>query len=426
MSQPLINITRKQALCFAAFLVLYEFLTYIANDMIMPGMIRVVHAFNSDESAVATSLTAYVLGGASLQLLLGPLSDRFGRRPVMLAGATLFLFFTLFIAASQSMNQFLVARFFEGMGLCFIGVIGYATLQEIFAEMDAIRLVAVLSNVATLAPLLGPLAGAACILYFSWRSIFVAIGLLAGVALIGLWYFMPESVGTTKRDGQTIPRVPLTPRVMFGNYWQLLTNPSFMIGAISFGTINITCIAWIALSPIIIITDAQLSVMDYALWQLPLFGAGIMGNWFLHWLTKRRTLQQIILTGSLILVAGLLLAFICGFQQTNFLWLIPGLAIYGFGLGISVGPLSRYVLFSTNVSKGTAFAMISMISMGVQALGVEIGKHVYLNHDNSNLSLYFALSGLVYLLGIATIFRLAASNTLSEKAGTNYGFSSKE
>lgn len=91
MAQPLINITRQQALVFACFLVLYEFLTYVANDMIMPGMLKVVESFKGPESAVATSLTAYILGGASLQLFLGPISDRYGRRPVMLSGAFLFL-----------------------------------------------------------------------------------------------------------------------------------------------------------------------------------------------------------------------------------------------------------------------------------------------------------------------------------------------
>ncbi|WP_419419376.1 MFS transporter [Legionella sp. D16C41] len=132
MAHPLINISRKQALSFASFLVLYQFLTYIANDMIMPGMIQVVTSFQGPESAIATSLTAYILGGASLQLFLGPISDRIGRRPVMLAGAILFFVFTAFIACSNSIGQFLLARYFEGMGLCFIGVIGYATLQEIF------------------------------------------------------------------------------------------------------------------------------------------------------------------------------------------------------------------------------------------------------------------------------------------------------
>ena len=156
MSQPLINITRKHAYMFAFYLVVYEFLTYIANDMIMPGMINVVASFHGPESAIASSLTAYVLGGASLQLFLGPISDRYGRRPVMLFGAGFFFLCTVFIACSNSIDQFLAARFFQGMGLCFIVVIGYSALQEIFAEMDAIRLISIMANVSITAPLLAP------------------------------------------------------------------------------------------------------------------------------------------------------------------------------------------------------------------------------------------------------------------------------
>src|SRR3990167_7876094 len=222
MAEPLIDITRKHALIFATFLVLYEFLTYIANDMIMPGMLAVVHSFHGPESAVATSLTAYILGGASLQLFLGPISDRYGRRPVMIVGALFFFVCTLIIACSNSIDQFLMARFFQGMGLCFIGVVGYATLQEIFDEMDAIRLIAVMANVSTIAPLIGPLVGAIFILYFDWRTLFVIIGAFSLVALWGLWQFMPESVGQIKRDGQQIKQVSLSPRVILTNYKNLL------------------------------------------------------------------------------------------------------------------------------------------------------------------------------------------------------------
>ena len=407
MSHPLINISRKQALCFAGFLVLYQFLTYIANDMIMPGMIHVVNSFHGQESSIATSLTAYVLGGASLQLFLGPLSDRFGRRPVMLAGATLFLVFTLLIACSNSMEHFLLARFFEGMGLCFIAVIGYATLQEIFEEMEAIRLIAILANISAIAPLLGPLAGASFILYFSWRGIFVVIGALALLALWGLWRFMPEPIGAIKKDGQTIPRVSLAPKVIFRNYKQLLTNPSFMLGAIMLGLLSAPCIAWIAISPIIIVTDAKLSVIDYALWQLPLFGGDILGNYYLRKLTHQHSIKQMIVIGSIIVSAGLLLTYVLPVLNSgDFKWLIPGLTIYGFGLGVTAGPLSRYVLFATPVSKGTAYAMISMVSMSVQALGVELANYVYSNHNNSSFAAYCAALGLVYLAALIAIFRL--------------------
>lgn len=407
MSYPLINISRKQALRFASFLVLYQFLTYIANDMIMPGMIHVVANFHGKETDIATSLTAYVLGGASLQIFLGPLSDSFGRRPVMLWGALLFLICTVFIASSNSMFQFLLARYFQGMGLCFIGVVGYATLQEIFAEMDAIRLISVLSNVASLAPLLGPLAGATFILYFSWRVIFLVIGALALVAWWGLWYFMPEPIGAIKNDGQIIARVSLAPSVVMRNYRQLLFNHRFMIGALASGLMGIPCIAWIAISPIIIVTDAQLTVIDYALWQLPMFSAGIIGNWYLSRLTRTKTINQLILKGSFFTCLGLVLVWVIPLlTNSHFIWLVPGLSVYGFGMGIATAPLLRLTLFLTPVSKGTAYAMISMLSMMLQALGVELANKVYTYHNNIYFGGYCTLVGLMYFLGVGTLFVL--------------------
>lgn len=407
MPKPLIAITHKRALIFAGFLVLYQFLTYIANDMIMPGMIQVVASFHGEESAIATSLTAYILGGASLQIFLGPLSDRFGRRPVMLAGALMFFLFTVAIACSTSMNQFLLARYFEGMGLCFIGVIGYATLQEIYTEMDAIRLISILSNVAMVAPLLGPLAGASFILYFNWRGIFVLIGALALFALYGLWRFMPEPIGATKHDGEVIQRVSLAPSVVFNNYKRLLTNSSFMIGAFTAGILTGPCIAWIAISPIIIVTDAHLTAVDYALWQLPLFGAGIFGNWYLHILTRNHSLKAIIGIGSLLSVLGLFLSSLLPLLiSTHFFWLIPGLTLYGFGTGVTAAPLNRLVLFSTPVSKGTAYAMISMLCMVAQALSIEAGNFVYTLHNNYYFGLYCSFIGLVYLAGLTATWYL--------------------
>ncbi len=419
MSQPLINISRKQALYFAGFLVLYQFLTYIANDMIMPGMIQVVSSFNGSEAAIATSLTVYILGGASLQLFLGPLSDAFGRRPVMLVGVALFGIFTLLIAGSHSMTQFLIARYFQGMGLCFIAVVGYATLQEIFAEMDAIRLIAVLSNVASLAPLIGPLAGAAFILLFHWRGIFLLIAFFTFIALLGLNYFMPESVGARKKDGELIPKISLAPRVIAGNYFRLLTNSEFMIGAIASGILAIPCIAWIAISPIILVTDAKLSVVQYALWQLPIFSAGIAGNFYLRRLTHHLSIRQIIINGSLIFSLGLLLCYLLPILfSSSYIWLMPGLVIYGFALGVLQAPLNRYVLFCTPVAKGTAYAMISLISMCAQAIGVEIANHVYVEHNNLHFGFFCFVAGIVYLLGLILMFRLSFRKQLKQISQT--------
>lgn len=81
----------RQALLFPLCLVLYEFSTYIGNDMIQPGMLAVVQEFQVGNEWVPTSMTAYLAGGMFLQWLLGPLSDRIGRRPVMLTGVVWFI-----------------------------------------------------------------------------------------------------------------------------------------------------------------------------------------------------------------------------------------------------------------------------------------------------------------------------------------------
>lgn len=404
MSQPLIDITRKTAYIFAAFLVLYEFLTYIANDMIMPGMLQVVTSFNAAQSAVATSLTAYILGGASLQLFLGPISDRYGRRPVMLFGAMFFFICTAFISFTNSIDHFLIARFFQGMGLCFISVIGYATLQEIFAEMDAIRLIAIMANVAILAPLLGPLAGAVFIHYYSWRYIFIVIAFFALIDLWGLWRYMPEPVGKITKDGRKIKQVSLAPKVVFTNYKELIKNKSFVWGSIALGMLGLPCIVWIAFAPIILIKKSGLSVLEYGVWQIPVFGAAILGNWALQKLTYKLSAIDIVKKGSVLMGIGLLLVYILPVLNPKYVWLIPGILLYFFGVGIVQAPLSRWLLFSTDIAKGTAAALMTIIGMLIQAIGIEIGNNLQIAFTNATFGMFCAASGIIYFIFLSGAF----------------------
>ncbi len=150
----------RQALLFPLCLVLYEFSTYIGNDMIQPGMLAVVEQYNAGIEWVPTSMTAYLAGGMFLQWLLGPLSDRIGRRPVMLTGVVWFIVTCLATLLAQNIEQFTLLRFLQGVSLCFIGAVGYAAIQESFEEAVCIKITALMANVALIAPLLGPLVGA--------------------------------------------------------------------------------------------------------------------------------------------------------------------------------------------------------------------------------------------------------------------------
>jgi hypothetical protein len=145
----------RQALLFPLCLVLYEFSTYIGNDMIQPGMLAVVAQYNAGIEWVPTSMTAYLAGGMFLQWLLGPLSDRIGRRPVMLTGVVWFIVTCLATLLAQNIEQFTLLRFLQGVSLCFIGAVGYAAIQESFEEAVCIKITALMANVALIAPYSG-------------------------------------------------------------------------------------------------------------------------------------------------------------------------------------------------------------------------------------------------------------------------------
>ena len=306
----------RQALLVPLCLVLYEFSTYIGNDMIQPGMLAVVEQYQAGIDWVPTSMTAYLAGGMFLQWLLGPLSDRIGRRPVMLAGVVWFIVTCLAILLAQNIEQFTLLRFLQGISLCFIGAVGYAAIQESFEEAVCIKITALMANVALIAPLLGPLVGA----------------------------------------------------------------------------------AWIAQSPIIIITGEQLSSYEYGLLQVPIFGALIAGNLLLARLTSRRTVRSLIIMGGWPIMIGLLVAAAATVISSHaYLWMTAGLSIYAFGIGLANAGLVRLTLFASDMSKGTVSAAMGMLQMLIFTVGIEISKHAWLNGGNGLFNLFNLVNGILWL-----------------------------
>jgi MFS family permease len=181
-------------LVFPIALILYDFSAYLTTDLIQPGIIHVVRDFNADVALAPASVSVYMAGGMALQWLLGPLSDRIGRRPVLLAGALIFTLACLATMLTTSMTQFLVARFVQGTSICFIATVGYVTVQEAFDEKRSIKLMAVITSIVLIAPIVGPLSGAALMHFVHWKVLFGIIAAMGFIAWLGLLLNMPETV----------------------------------------------------------------------------------------------------------------------------------------------------------------------------------------------------------------------------------------
>ncbi|MDA3132978.1 MFS transporter [Atlantibacter subterraneus] len=386
----------RQALLFPLCLVLYEFSTYIGNDMIQPGMLTVVAQYQAGVEWVPTSMTAYLAGGMFLQWLLGPLSDRVGRRPVMLWGVVWFIVTCLATLLAQNIEQFTVLRFLQGISLCFIGAVGYAAIQESFEEAVCIKITALMANVALIAPLLGPLVGAAWIHVAPWEMMFVLFAVLAAISFFGLWRAMPE---TATRLGDK-----LSMKELGRDYREVMKNVRFVAGALSIGFVSLPLLAWIAQSPVLIISGEKLSTYEYGLLQVPIFGALIIGNLVLARLTSRRTVRALIIMGGWPIMLGLAVAALATVVSSHaYLWMTAGLSIYAFGIGLANAGLVRLTLFASDMSKGTVSAAMGMLQMLIFTVGIELSKHAWLLGGNGLFSLFNLANGLLWL-GLMVIF----------------------
>lgn len=247
-----------------------------------------------------------------------------------------------------------------------------------------------MANVALIAPLLGPLVGAARVHAASWESMFVLFAALAAVAFVGLQRAMPE---TATRLGER-----LSLKELGHDYGLVLKNLRFVAGALATGFISLPLLAWIAQSPVIIISGEQASSYEYGMLQVPIFGALIAGNLVLAKLTARCSVRWLIIAGGWPAMTGLLVAALATVVSSHaYLWMTAGLSIYAFGIGISNAGTVRLTLFASEMSKGTVSSAMGVLQMLIFTVGIEISKHAYQLGGSGLFSLFNLLSGALWL-----------------------------
>lgn len=173
-------------------LILLTSVAVMSLNIFLPSLWGIAEEFGVSYTLVALSISAFLLVSAVLQLIMGPLSDRYGRRPVLLVGLVVFVIASLGCALSQDVWAFLGFRMLQG-GVVSGMVLGRAIVRDVYAPQEAAKRIAQIGAAMALAPLIAPLVGGILDSLFGWRSVFYLLALSGAAVFVLCWADLGET-----------------------------------------------------------------------------------------------------------------------------------------------------------------------------------------------------------------------------------------
>ena len=184
---------QPNSLAVTALLTAMVALGPISTDLYLPSLPGLADEFDTGVDDVQLTLSVFLVGLAVAQLVYGPMSDRFGRRPVLLLGLAIYVAASLACMLSTSIFMLIAARFVQAVGACVGPVLGRAVVRDVHGREGTARVLAYMSAAMALAPAIGPILGGFIEQWFGWRVNFLALVAYGGLGFAIAWRILPET-----------------------------------------------------------------------------------------------------------------------------------------------------------------------------------------------------------------------------------------
>jgi MFS transporter, DHA1 family, multidrug resistance protein len=277
----------------------------LASTIYVPSIPAIAKGLGTSIAQVQLTFVGYLFAFAGGMLVLGPLSDRFGRRRVLFFGLFLSLLSSLACTFSPTIGFLIAARVVQGIGACAGLVVGRATIRDLYGRDGAAQVIAGLAIAMTLIQSFAPIPGGYLQAWFGWRANFAAVSIFAAVALALALRFLPE---TTEPRAAAGTATVTTGRSMLGAYLGLLGTPRYLAYALVAAGAHAGFHIFAAGAPAVLIGQLGIRPEEFGFYAaLPPIGF-LVGSFVSNRLTRRLGIDSLIRIGGLVLVpAGLVM-----------------------------------------------------------------------------------------------------------------------
>ena len=367
----------------------------LATNILLPSLPQMAVSLNVSTAAVTSAITVFLAVFAVGQLVVGPVSDRFGRRWPVLIGFAVFFAGSVWCGLATDLPALLAGRVIQAVGACATSVLSRAIARDLFTGAALARAMALIMIAMAAAPGFSPLLGGALDHYFGWRSEFALVAVFAGFGAL--------AYGTALGETHNSTRTSLNPLAITKNYASLAADRRFVVPAATVSLIMGGLFAMFSAAPRVLIETLHFSPIELGLFfagtVMIVFAAGMLATK----VAPRYGLDRSIRGGLVAAAIGSIAILLVSRFSPAFLPFLGAMSVFLLGMGL-VNPLgSAQALSPFGEKAGAASALLGFWQMMNAAIGVWLAATV--SHDA------------MFALGIVlTVFSLAAVGLYTYRA----------
>ncbi len=352
---------QKQAPIAVLFTMLFA--GQIASTIFLPGLPSIAVELEIPRSVVQIMVPVYLAAFASTQLIIGPLSDKFGRKPIVLLGILLFTFASYLCANANDIQTLLLCRVAQATGACSTLVISRAIIRDTSEGLAAAKAMSYVAIAMAVGPIMAPFIGGFLTGWFSWRATFLFTTLIGFIVLILISINLKETLPKEMRN-------PPKLSTLYSNYLELLKNKKFtaysLITAFASGAMQ----AYVVSSPIIFIVLMGVSPEVFGFYVMVMPSLFVLATFTSRKLMDYISVDQIIIIGGIFSCSGGVLQLFFGISEVQTpMPVLIAFAISNFGTGLVLGNCYASALNSVKPEiAGSASALGGFLHFGWGAL----------------------------------------------------------
>jgi MFS transporter, DHA1 family, multidrug resistance protein len=393
---------RPDTLALTLMLCLLTGLAPLSMDMYLPSLPAIAQALHAPQAQVQLTISTYLFGFAAGQIVYGPISDRVGRKPVILTALVLFCLGSIVCATSQSIGTLIFVRFLQAFGGAGSIVLARAVVRDLYSGVRAGHQLSLMGSITAFAPIVAPVIGGVLQTAFGWRASFILLVLFAAISGLTAARFLPETL--QKR----VPG-PFSLRSMLALYRSVLANSGFVANLGILTTTFVGLVAWVSAASVVMQGVYGLSPSGFGASYA--FGAlgYMLGTSIAARIVMRLGLDRTIGIGVVMQAAGgLAMAGVIALGFSHVAWLVGAMTIYLAGMGFAMPQSMAGALTPFPDRAGTASSILGFTQQSCAAIAAAaIGQ--YLGHSAWPVAGTIAATGCLALLIWALTRRVRAA-----------------